>query len=435
MGSYIAGIVVMVVGLIISVALHELGHLLPAKRFGAIVSKYMVGFGPTLFSRMYRGTEYGVKAILLGGYVSILGMYRKADPDTVVYRDSTGRKYTQAEADILDPSEREGLKPTMAQDAREGALEELAATRAQGVPFTELTWWRKAIVMFGGPLTNAVLAVVCLALAIGVIGYQRPSTTIASVSPCVAASGMCQPGDPVSPAAAAGLKEGDQILSWGGTPVATWDDVRAQIRAGGDRTVDVEVRRGSQTLTLPVTADISTGAPTVGVVSKFMHHRGSIGEIAQATSQVFWGTAAVIVRLPQQVWHTFTDLIAGRPRDGASVMSVVGVARVSGEITSVKNASVTVADRAGALVSLLGSLNMALFVFNLIPLLPLDGGHIVGALYEGIRGRWAKWRGKADPGPVDTARMVPFVLAMWGVLIAMTLVLVAADIVNPVRLG
>lgn len=432
---YALGIVIMVVGLIISVALHEVGHLVPAKRFGAAVSRYMVGFGPTLFSRTIGGTEYGLKAILLGGYVSILGMYRKADPTTVVYRDSTRRRYTQAQADQLDSAELEDLKPTMAQEARLGALEELENTQTPGRPFTELAWWRKAIVMLGGPVMNLILSVLCLAVAIGVIGYQMPTTTIQAVSECVTTRPSCTADDPMGPAAQAGIRPGDRVVTWNGEAVSSWDEVRSHIAATGTSQARVGIERNGEIREVALTPVEHNGTPVVGFTARLAHHRGSVGEIAQATSQVFWGTASVIVRLPQQVVATLTDMIEGRERDRGSVMSVVGVARVSGEITASQGASITVGDRAGSLLSLLGSLNMALFVFNLIPLLPLDGGHIVGALYEGLRRGWARLRGRPAPGAVDTARMMPLVLVMWAALIAMTLVLVVADIVNPIRLG
>ncbi|MBD3688978.1 site-2 protease family protein [Nanchangia anserum] len=433
--SYALGIVVMIVGLIVSVALHELGHLLPAKHFGARVSRYMVGFGPTLWSRTYRGTEYGIKAILLGGFVTILGMYRKASPGTVVYKDSTGKRYTQAEADALDAAEIEALKPTMAQDARLSALEELEQSRTPGVAFTELAWWRKAIVMFGGPVVNLVLSVICLGVAIGGIGYQQPTTTLARVAPCLTEATTCPEAELTGPAHAAGLRPGDRVIAWAGHPTRTWDDVREQIAASGETTSRVVIERDGTQLEVTVTPRLVDGAPVVGVTSELARHRGGVGEISSAVSQTFWGTAAVVVRLPQQVWGTVRDLVTGHERDRASVMSVVGVARVSGEITSAPGAAITLGDRAASLLSLMGSLNMALFVFNLIPLLPLDGGHIVGALYEGLRRGWARVRGVSDPGAVDTARMMPLVMVVWGLLIVMTLVLVAADIVNPVHLG
>lgn len=84
--AFLLGIIILVVGLIISIGLHECGHLLPAKKFGALVPQFMIGFGPTLFSRKRGETEYGVKAILLGGYCRILGMYGPGDPDQFGYK-------------------------------------------------------------------------------------------------------------------------------------------------------------------------------------------------------------------------------------------------------------------------------------------------------------------------------------------------------------
>lgn len=432
---YALGIVAMILGIVVSVALHEVGHMVPAKKFGAIVARYMVGFGPTLWSRTVNGTEYGLKAILLGGYVSILGMYRKANPNTVVYKDSARHRYTQAEADRMSPAEVADLKPTMAQQARLDALEQLEETEAPGRPFYELTWWRKAIVMFSGPFVNLILSFIFLAIALCGIGYQMPTTTIASVEPCLAAQGSCQAGDAKSAAAQAGIERGDQIVAWNGHSVSTWDEVRHAIADTGEHQARVTYVRDGQRHTASITPQVVQGQTLVGFTSQMSHHRGDLGEVMSDEGKMMVGTAGVIVRLPQQLWQTVSDIIHHQPRPTSSVMSVVGVARISGEIASTPNTRVTAGDRVGSFLSLMASLNMALFVFNVIPLLPLDGGHILGAFYEGARRRLALVRGKPDPGPSDSARMMPFVAVVWSLLIIMTVILIVADIVNPVRLG
>ena len=117
-------------------------------------------------------------------------------------------------------------------------------------------------------------------------------------------------------------------------------------------------------------------------------------------------------------------------------MSVVGVGRVGGEIAQDGLLEGdTLVDRWWFLVSLIASLNMALFVFNLIPLLPLDGGHVAGAIWEGIKKGYARARGLPDPGPVDVAKALPLAYGVSILLIGMALLLIYADIVNPIRLG
>src|SRR5690554_4104076 len=190
----VIGIVVLVVGLLVSIALHEVGHMVPAKRFGVRVSEYFVSFGPTLWSRKGRETEYGVKAIPLGGFVRLVGM--------------------------VPPAER--VKPVrgprwvarLIADAREASVEEILPGEDHRA-FYQLTWWRKVIVMFGGPLVNLVLAVLLFTVVLSTIGVPTASLNVGAIVPCVpaTASAECAPGDPESPAALAGIEAGDTITA------------------------------------------------------------------------------------------------------------------------------------------------------------------------------------------------------------------------------
>ena len=167
--AFIVGVVVLVVGLAVSIALHEIGHLVPAKRFGVRVGQYMVGFGPTLWSRRRGETEYGVKAIPLGGYISMAGMYppspaaRAADGGTVSGRAGGG------------------FFATMVQDARAANDETLDGADDDRV-FYRLPVYKRVIIMLGGPLMNLVFAVVLMTLVLSGIGVQTVTNTVASVS-------------------------------------------------------------------------------------------------------------------------------------------------------------------------------------------------------------------------------------------------------------
>ena len=185
----------------------------------------------------------------------------------------------------------------------------------------------------------------------------------------------------------------------------------------------------------PVTG--AQGARYVGVTAAYEYVSASPADVARADWQMFTGTASVVVRLPQAVWQVGRSIVTDEERDASGVVSVVGVGRMAGEVTG-DSAALGLRDTrqvVAVLLSLLASLNMALFVFNLIPLPPLDGGHILGAVFEGVRRQVARLRGKEDPGPADTARLVPLTWAVGGLLVAMSVILIVADIVKPVSLG
>ncbi|WIK65297.1 M50 family metallopeptidase [Gleimia hominis] len=408
--GYLLGIVLAIVALILSVALHELGHLLPAKKFGVYVPQYMVGFGPTLWSKKRGDTEYGVKAILLGGYVRLAGMFAPAREGVRTHK-ADGR-------------------PTLAQEAREASAEELPAGR-EPQAFYNLSVPKKLVVMLGGPTVNLVMSIVLIAIVMMGIGVQQPVTKLAQVPQCL---GQCEQGAPKSPAYEAGLRAGDTVVAWDGHRVDTWPQLVEQITASGSRAVPVQVQREGKTKSYTVAPKAVNGQAKAGIVAGFERRRASVVDVADASWHTFTATASVVLRLPKAVWDTTVGLFQDRPRDPNSVLSVVGVGRLAGEVSADTNPQVTVWDRAGVLLSLWGSLNMALFVFNLIPLPPLDGGHVAGALWEGARRTYNRMRRKPDPGPADTARLMPLTYTMVLVFAVMTLVLIAADIINPIHL-
>ena len=209
--AFLLGIIILVIGLIISIGLHECGHLLPAKKFGALVPQFMIGFGPTLFSRERGETEYGVKAFLLGGYCRILGMYGPGDPDQFAYK-LDGKKLSVRQARALDPEEAENLVPTWSQEARDASLSEIPlAQRHRG--FYNLPVPRRLVVMFGGPVMNLFLAFVLMGIAMLGIGIATPTTTVDKAI-CLKAEQVVdcgQEGAQPSPAAKAGIKPGDNF--------------------------------------------------------------------------------------------------------------------------------------------------------------------------------------------------------------------------------
>ena len=396
MGS-ITGIVVIIIGILASVALHEVGHMLPAKKFGVLVPDYAVGFGPALWKKKIGDTTYALRAILLGGYVKIVGMYAPARPGTRL----VGRRG----------------KVTLAQEAREASAEEIPQGQEHRA-FYLLSAPKKITVMLCGPLMNLLICFVLSAVTMVGIGAPAASRTIASVSETIQTSA----GEIASPAYEAGVRPGDTVLAWNGTPIETF----AQFQRAVGATPEGE------------SAVLTVGrARYVGVTAGYEYVSASLTDVLEADWQMFTGTASVIVRLPQAVWQVGRSVVTDEQRDATGVVSVVGVGRMAGEVTG-DSAALGLRDTrqvVGALLSLLASLNMALFVFNLIPLPPLDGGHILGAVYEGVRRQVASLRGKEDPGPADTARLVPLTWAVGGILIVMSFILIVADIVKPISLS
>jgi membrane-associated protease RseP (regulator of RpoE activity) len=237
---YILGILFVALGIGVSIALHELGHLIPAKRFGVRVTQYMIGFGPTVFSRTRGETEYGVKAIPLGGYIRMIGMYppHKGDAPGTVREDSTG------------------LFQQMSQDAKEWEAAQYDPAE-QHRTFVALPVWKKLVVMLGGPTMNLLISALLLTVLVCGIGLPGLSTTVESVSRCVVpadapADTSCD-GQQEAPALAAGIEPGDRIVSIDGTEITSWDEITAAIRASGDRTIPVVVERDGKALTLEAT--------------------------------------------------------------------------------------------------------------------------------------------------------------------------------------
>jgi len=433
---YALGVVILIVGLALSIGLHEIGHLVPAKKFGVKVGQYMVGFGPTVWSRKFGETEYGIKAIPLGGYISMAGMY---PPDK-----KGGRPRDSGT----------GFVSALVQDARDGSAQTVTAGDEDRV-FYKLSPWKRIIIMLGGPTMNLLLAIVLYSILLVGIGMPQSTSTLGSVNECVVASGQteCTPDDPASPAAEAGLLPGDQVLSVDGTAVSDAAQTSAIIRESAGRQLAVVVLRGGQKLTLEVTPILTerpvvdaAGAAVVDANGNAVTEKvGIVGvsftsaivpqpitAVGPAVGENVAGVAKVIVTLPQRLVQVAQAAFGGEARDPNGPVGLIGVGRIAGEVTAMD--TTPVATKAALLLNILASLNVALFVFNLIPLLPLDGGHVAGALWESIRRRFAKWFKRPDPGPVDIARLIPLTMVIVVVLGASTLLLAYADIVNPVSL-
>ncbi|MGA8987644.1 M50 family metallopeptidase [Aeromicrobium sp.] len=427
---YTLGVVAFIIGVAVSIGLHEFGHMYPAKKFGIKVTQFFVGFGRTVWSTKRGETEYGFKSIPLGGYVKLVGMLppaKDADPHEV-------RKTNT------------GLFTQLISDARTAEYEHVDDKDLDRL-FYRKPWWQKLIVMAGGPMVNIVIAIFLFMIVFMGFGALTPSTTVESVSDCAIsdseAGRTCTPDDPITPARKAGLAPGDRLTSFNGTKVASWDELTTLIRANGSREAAIGFERDGQAREVSVAtsvlarADISDPTRTVdvgflGVSPTQSYVRQGPVYVASVMGDYVRGTAEAIVHLPVRMIDV-TKAAFGGQRDANGPISVVGASRVAGEIVTVDDP--TWAERIQRVLVLLAGLNLFLALFNFIPLLPLDGGHIAGALYEAVRRGFAKLRGQPDPGYVDVARMLPVAYAVGGVLMLMSVILIYADIVNPVSIS
>ena len=434
---FIIGVVVVVVGLALSIGLHEIGHLVPAKLFGVKVTQYMIGFGPTVWSKRKGETEYGVKAIPLGGYISMIGMFPPGKGERV-RNDSTG--FFQG----------------LVADARDSSAQSITAGDEHRA-FYRLPVWKRIIIMFGGPFMNLVLAVLLLGVLLVGFGVPQSSTTVGSVNECVLPATSerqtCEPGDPAAPGADAGVLPGDRIVSIDGIAIESWEQSTAIIREHPNEELTMVVQREGDEITLAVTPALSeryavdddgqvvtdaAGDPVtveagfVGIGAATERVSQPVTAVLPAVGENVAGVAGIILNLPQRMVDVANAAFGPGERDPNGPISVVGVGRVAGEIAAIDE--IPVIDKAAGLIGILASLNIALFVFNLIPLLPLDGGHIAGALWEAIRRGFAKLLRRPDPGPVDMAKLMPLTLAVAVVLGGMSALLIYADIVKPIAL-
>lgn len=429
---FILGIALFAVGLLFSIAWHELGHLSTAKLFGIRVPQYMVGFGPTLFSRTKGDTEYGVKAIPLGGYIRMIGMFPPGADGRLEARSTSPWR-------------------GMIEDARSAAFEELKPGDETRLFYTRAPW-KRVIVMFAGPFMNLVLAVALFLVVLMGFGITQQTTTVGSVSQCVISQSenrdSCKKSDPAAPAAAAGLKAGDRFVSFNGVPTDSWNQLSDLIRANPGKDVPIVVERDGRDVALHARIATNQVAKKDGsgrivedqyVTAGFLGFSAATGVVKQDFDEsLTWmgdriGEAAhSIAALPGKIPALWDAAFGDGPREADSPMGVVGAARVGGEIATL---DIPPTQQLAMFVMLVAGFNLSLFLFNMLPLLPLDGGHIAGALWESLRRNVAKVLRRPDPGPFDVAKLMPVAYVVAGVFICFTILVLIADVVNPVRIS
>lgn len=403
---FVIGIVLFALAILISVALHECGHMWVARATGMKVRRYFVGFGPTLWSTRRGETEYGLKAVPLGGFCDIAGMT---------------------------------------------SVEELAPDEADRAMFKQATWKRVAV-LFAGPGANFVICLVLLyaiALIWGLPNLHPPTKAIVGETDCVApevAPGKLADCTGPGPAALAGIRPGDVIVKVGDTPVSTFDDMAAAIRKVHGN-VPIVVDRDGTAITAYVDVTptqrylsggsrpqgappqpSTVGAIGVGAVKVAPAHYGVFSAIP--ASVVFAGDLTVevgkaLVTIPTKV-GALVHAIGGGQRDPQTPMSVVGASIIGGDTVD-----------HGLWVAFwffLAQLNLILGAINLVPLLPFDGGHIAIAVFEKVRNLIRSARGMVAAAPVNYLKLMPATYVVLVFVVGYMLLTVTADLVNPIRL-
>ena len=426
---YLGGAIAFFVLVMASIALHEIGHLVPGKLSDVKTTQYFVGFGRTLWSRRKGETEYGVKMIPLGGYVRFVGMYppSKNRPGQV-------------------RSARTGIFQSLADNARAAEWETIRPTD-DGRLFYQKKSWQKVVIMAGGPTMNLLLAFAILLAVASTYGVYRSQLTINRVQECIVAANATDrscTGKPPTPAVLAGIRVGDKVLAFNGVPVQDWDDMSRLIRANLDRTAQVSVERNGARVELASVNTVITGVPDrydpakrvaagfFGVEPVVIRERGGPAAVLADMWTMTRQTAVALVQFPVKVFYTAYNLVTGQPRDIYGPMSIVGASRAAGEIAATDQ--IDAPAKVASMFTVLGSVNLFVALFNFVPLLPLDGGHIAGALYEGAKRMLARVFRRPDPGHVDTAKMLPVAYAVGGIILISGVVLILADIITPIRL-
>jgi membrane-associated protease RseP (regulator of RpoE activity) len=297
-------------------------------------------------------------------------------------------------------------------------------------------------------MVNVVLAVLILGgvwMGIGV-GQARPvvSEVEDCVIPAAEAGRACTPADPATPAREAGLQPGDRIVTFNGERVSSWDELTGLIRGNANGDAALGIVRDGERMTLTTNTTVSsrpalTGADRLVQVG-FLGVGPTIEYVPQGPGFVatqMWGltkaTGEAVVHIPEKMVGVFQTVFGGAEREPDSPVSVVGASRVAGEFATTDELNVQGKLAAG--LGLLGMVNLFVALFNFIPLLPLDGGHIAGALWEALRRGFAKLTRRPDPGYVDVAKLLPVAYVMAGALLVMGVLLIYADFVDPIRLG
>jgi membrane-associated protease RseP (regulator of RpoE activity) len=445
---YTLAVIGFIVAILASIGLHELGHMIPAKAFGGKVTQYFIGFGPTVWSKQVGETEYGLKAIPLGGYVKILGMLPPG-------ADQLGERTEDGALKVRKSNT--GMFTQLISDAR-SAEWELIRPEDEPRLFYKMSWWKKVIVMAGGPTVNIAIAFFVLWGVFGIYGVRENVVdeghpVVSSLQECLLSwedqGRECRASDKPTPAADAGLKPGDELISFNGTELTSWSVAQELIRDNMDGEATIVIERDGEQMTLHTQTvvqervkdlDDTSADPETAKVGFFgMSPETHVvttkeGPVYALKEMGVMAENAVhsLLRLPVKVWHVALAIVGVEERSADSPVSIVGGGRIAGEIAA--HEGLDVGEKVASFAFLVGGFNLFIGIFNFVPLLPLDGGHIATALWEGVRRAFAKIFRRPEPGHADPAKLLPVAYVVASALLVMGVVLIVADLVVPLHL-
>ena len=393
----IIGVLAFVVALLLSVMIHEAGHYLTAKKFGMKVTEFFLGFGQKIWSTQRGETEFGIKAIPAGGYCRIVGM-------------SPREELSQADQD-----------------------------RA----FVKAGVGQRLIVLGAGSFLHFVIGFVLLLTLFLSVGVTSVTSTVEKVSECIPqkATEVCSTKSTPSPAKNVGILAGDKIIRVDGKSYKEWSDVVAVIRASAGKELSITIERNGTPIDITVTpASRDVNGKVIGVLGVI----NKVGTVTYApvdaiyragkfSGQILQNSVTSLISLPTKIPNLINQTFGGEKRDPEGLVGVVGVARVSGETANTK--ALTVREKIATFILIIASLNLFVGMFNLLPLLPLDGGHMAVAIADGVRNFLARRRGLAKPEPFDVERLTPITMVVFLIMAALSVLLLTADILNPIRMN
>lgn len=387
------GVLAFVFALLFSIMVHEYGHYITAKRYGMRVTEFFLGFGKRIWSTQRGETEFGIKAIPAGGYCKISGM---------------------------------SVRDEMPADIAHRAFYK-ARTR------------EKLVVLGSGSVLHFILGFLFLFILFTGVGVVKSLPIIQEVLPCVPAKTECTSSDPISPAKQAGLLPGDEVVGINGVRNLEWSEISPVLRESAGKQISLVILRDGSEINIDLVAATRTvdgeDRGFIGIVNKYglvkENPISAIGSSAEATAQLFVGSIKALIGLPQQIPTLIRQTFLGEERSTDGLVGIVGVARATGETASSSN--LTMGEKIATFLLIIASLNIFVGIFNLIPILPLDGGHIAVALFEGARRQIYRIRGRTEPGKVDIEKLTPITVIVLVALIFLTALLLIADIFNPIN--